>query len=319
MKKILFVCLLSTITHAYAQPDHSLPVNSINSNPDTTGKKAGILSRCGSSITKADRPLVVVDGVVVENNDLKAIKPTDIETIAVLKESAATALYENKVSRGIIVITTKKAPQRTFYIRSKEDEMPIAGATIKIFNEKAPADTITMIANDKGEVVTSKIDAKKNYTAIISSVGYKPQQLSLVFKKGADRPVLNLERKENVCEAVSVVAYPNRRVICRYGCGMFTTRTTQIESRKAVNLTIAGIYPNPASSSGEINWRLDPYFNGTIQVLNEAGQLMQSAKIAGTKGSVISIKLPNLSAGTYFVRLIDRESLKTRIEKLVVQ
>jgi TonB-dependent starch-binding outer membrane protein SusC len=62
--------------------------------------------RGGMSITGDNSPLYIVDGVQVENG-LSAIAPQDIESIDVLKDAAATAIYGARGSNGVIVITTK--------------------------------------------------------------------------------------------------------------------------------------------------------------------------------------------------------------------
>lgn len=62
--------------------------------------------RGGMSITGDNSPLYIVDGVQVENG-LTAIAPQNIQTIDVLKDAAATAIYGARGANGVIVITTK--------------------------------------------------------------------------------------------------------------------------------------------------------------------------------------------------------------------
>lgn len=62
--------------------------------------------RGGISITQNNDPLYIVDGVQVENA-LNVIAPQDIQTIDVLKDAAATAIYGARGANGVIVITTK--------------------------------------------------------------------------------------------------------------------------------------------------------------------------------------------------------------------
>jgi len=63
--------------------------------------------RGGMSITGDNSPLYIVDGVQVENG-LSAIAPQNIQTIDVLKDAAATAIYGARGANGVIVITTKR-------------------------------------------------------------------------------------------------------------------------------------------------------------------------------------------------------------------
>lgn len=71
------------------------------------GDGAAIRIRGESSLYGKNDPLVVVDGVAIENG-LNSINPNDIETISVLKDASSTAIYGNRASAGVIMITTKK-------------------------------------------------------------------------------------------------------------------------------------------------------------------------------------------------------------------
>lgn len=86
---------------------------------------AAIRIRGGSSLTASNDPLIVIDGVFIDNqglggvgNLLSTINPTDIESFTVLKDASATAIYGSRASNGVILITTKKGgkgrPQFTY-------------------------------------------------------------------------------------------------------------------------------------------------------------------------------------------------------------
>ncbi len=79
------------------------------------GGGASIRIRGLSSLTASNDPLVVVDGVPLEQNSvggsrnfLNIINPNDIESINVLKDASAAAIYGSRASGGVIIITTKK-------------------------------------------------------------------------------------------------------------------------------------------------------------------------------------------------------------------
>ena len=85
----------------------------------TGGGSAGggsrIRIRSGASLNASNDPLIVIDGVPVESNGiagsanlLNTINPNDIESISVLKDASATALYGSRASNGVLIITTKK-------------------------------------------------------------------------------------------------------------------------------------------------------------------------------------------------------------------
>src|SRR6187200_2730700 len=73
-----------------------------------------------NSISSGIYPLIIVDGVAVftgqvggtvGNNPLANINPNDIESIDVLKDASATAIYGSRAANGVVVITTKKGKQ----------------------------------------------------------------------------------------------------------------------------------------------------------------------------------------------------------------
>ena len=79
------------------------------------GSGSTIRIRGGSSLTASNDPLIVIDGVPVDSdgisgmrNPLNAINPADIESMTVLKDASATAIYGSRASNGVIIITTKK-------------------------------------------------------------------------------------------------------------------------------------------------------------------------------------------------------------------
>ncbi len=85
----------------------------------TGGGSAGggstIRIRGGSSLNAGNDPLIVIDNVPVDNNSvsgsanlLNTINPNDIESISILKDASATALYGSRASNGVIIVTTKK-------------------------------------------------------------------------------------------------------------------------------------------------------------------------------------------------------------------
>jgi iron complex outermembrane receptor protein len=87
----------------------------VTSGGGSAGGGSAIHIRGTSSINASMDPLIVVDGVPVDNNGiagsanlLNTINPDDIESMSVLKDASATALYGSRASNGVIMITTKK-------------------------------------------------------------------------------------------------------------------------------------------------------------------------------------------------------------------
>ena len=87
----------------------------VTSGDGTPGGGATIRIRGGSSLNASNDPLIVIDGVPMDNsgvkglaNPLSMINPQDIESFNVLKDASATAIYGSRGSNGVIIITTKK-------------------------------------------------------------------------------------------------------------------------------------------------------------------------------------------------------------------
>lgn len=79
------------------------------------GAGATIRIRGGSSLSASNDPLIVIDGLAMDNNGIKGvanflstINPNDIESFTVLKDASATAIYGSRASNGVIIINTKK-------------------------------------------------------------------------------------------------------------------------------------------------------------------------------------------------------------------
>ncbi|MBL0335595.1 MAG: TonB-dependent receptor [Chitinophagaceae bacterium] len=111
--------LLASVSSIGSKDLKDMPINSAEE--ALNGRLAGVTAttsegspdarvtiriRGGMSITGDNSPLYIVDGVQVENG-LSAISPQDIQSIDVLKDAAATAIYGARGGNGVIVITTK--------------------------------------------------------------------------------------------------------------------------------------------------------------------------------------------------------------------
>lgn len=78
------------------------------SNDGQPGASSTITIRGNNSVTQENSPLYVIDGFPIENPDNNVINPADIESIDVLKDASATAIYGARGANGVIIITTKR-------------------------------------------------------------------------------------------------------------------------------------------------------------------------------------------------------------------
>jgi iron complex outermembrane receptor protein len=130
------------------------------------GQGATIRIRSGSSLTANNDPLFVVDGLPVAaggvqggKNPLSTINQNDIESITVLKDASATAIYGSRASNGVIIITTKKG---------KKGELKVTyNGNIQVSDIVDQVDTLTPsqfrdIVNTRGDAAQQALMGQAN-------------------------------------------------------------------------------------------------------------------------------------------------------------
>ena len=111
-----------------------------------------IVIRGNNSLTQDNSPLYVIDGFPVEDPTIAAtINPSDVESVDVLKDASATAIYGARGANGVVIMTTKKGkigkPQLkydgSFGVQKVTNTIPMMDAYefVKLQNEMFPADT----------------------------------------------------------------------------------------------------------------------------------------------------------------------------------
>lgn len=116
----------------------------ITSGGGEPGSGQTIRIRGGSSLSSSNNPLIVIDGVPVDDegvagmrNPLNTINPSDIESFTVLKDASATAIYGSRASNGVIIVTTKQgisgdqlkmSYNSSFSLSTRTNEIEVLGA-----------------------------------------------------------------------------------------------------------------------------------------------------------------------------------------------
>ncbi len=111
--------LTGSVSSVNARQLKDIPINSaaealagrlagvqITGTEGTPNAEVMVRVRGGGSITQDNSPLYIIDGIQVENA-LSVISPQDIESIDVLKDASATAIYGARGANGVVIITTK--------------------------------------------------------------------------------------------------------------------------------------------------------------------------------------------------------------------
>nr|WP_294896696.1 TonB-dependent receptor [uncultured Pedobacter sp.] len=79
----------------------------VSSTDGQPGSSFNIVIRGQNSLTQDNSPLYVIDGFPIESSDNNNINPADIESIEVLKDASATAIYGSRGANGVVIVTTK--------------------------------------------------------------------------------------------------------------------------------------------------------------------------------------------------------------------
>ncbi|ROI13601.1 SusC/RagA family TonB-linked outer membrane protein [Epilithonimonas hominis] len=134
----------------------------ITTNSGAPGAGSTIRIRGGASLNASNDPLIVIDGVPLDNNGINGasnplalINPNDIESFNILKDASATAIYGSRASNGVIIITTK---------RGKTGKLKATYTTTTSVYDKMG--TVEMLSADQfRDVVNSK--AANNYKLLL--------------------------------------------------------------------------------------------------------------------------------------------------------
>lgn len=148
------------------------------------GSSINVVIRGGNSVTQGTSPLYVIDGFPMEDpgsdaaNIINAIDPADIESIDVLKDASATAIYGARGANGVVVITTKRGKagktniSYNTYYGFQESSKRLAVMSpyefVKLQKEINPnlATTMYLERNQNGTKDTLPLDYYKNIKGI---------------------------------------------------------------------------------------------------------------------------------------------------------
>ncbi len=138
----------------------------VTSNGGAPGSGSTIRIRGASSLGGSNDPLIVIDGVPVDNNGvsgtpnaLDLINPADIESETILKDASAAAIYGNRASNGVIIITTKKGQAGGAFhvnfstlnsVSTKINEVPVLSASQfrSLVRQKGTASQVKFLGTD---------------------------------------------------------------------------------------------------------------------------------------------------------------------------
>lgn len=127
----------------------------VTSNDGAPGSGSTLRLRGGTSINASNDPLIVVDGVPLDNggiagaaNPLSLINPNDIASFVVLKDASATAIYGSRAANGVILISTKRGSTGNNVKVVLDSKTSVS--TIAKYFDVLSADSLRNLVNSKG-------------------------------------------------------------------------------------------------------------------------------------------------------------------------
>ena len=134
----------------------------VNAGGGAPGSGSTIRIRGGASLNASNDPLIVIDGLPIENYDIKgtgstsilaSLNPSIIESFSILKDASATAIYGSRASNGVILITTKKGGKN---LSVEFNSMLGVGNLIKTI-DVFDAATLRNVVSDKNPSLLSRL------------------------------------------------------------------------------------------------------------------------------------------------------------------
>lgn len=174
---------------------------SVTSASGAPGDGQNIIIRGNGSLTLSSNPLIVLDGIPLDNggvggsrNPLNVINPNDIESMTVLKDASATAIYGSRAANGVIIITSKKGKDTDFRfnltssttVHTAIDRVNVLNANqfrdIVTNHPNADATTIGLLGNSntnwQDEIYQSAFGQDHSFSALGNAFGV-PMRASL--------------------------------------------------------------------------------------------------------------------------------------------
>ena len=250
------------------------------------GAGATIRIRGGSSMSASNNPLVVIDGVPVDDggingmaNPLSTVHPDDIATMTVLKDASATAIYGSRASNGVILITTKKG-------KAGGIQVGYSGS-VKVSTSVKEVDV--MSANDFKKFVTSKFGEQSMQAKALGTGDTNWQKEVLRTSVSTDHNINVSGAVANLPYRVSV-GYTNENGIVKTSnmerfTGAINLNPQFFDKHLTVQLNVKGIYnTNRFADLGSLGMatQYDPtqpiymkgseYGNGYFMYLNDKGK-----------------------------------------------
>lgn len=293
----------------------------VTPNSGQPGVASTIRIRGGTSITASNNPLIVIDGVPLENitnsdgtssisgapNALSMLNPNDIETFTVLKDASATAIYGNRASNGVILITTKKGKSGGALrmnlsslnsLAAKTNEVNVLSATQlrKIVNDQGTAAQKALLGNANTnwqDQVYQKAFTTDDNLSITGGIKRLPYRVSLGYLDNNGILKTGYLRRKSAALNLSPVLLDNHLHIDLNLKGVYADN--RFASAGAVGEAVRmdptqPVYDKSSPYGGFFEWQQGNIPN-VLSTRNPVADLMLTRDISTVKRSIGNIQL----------------------------
>ena len=183
---------------------------------------SSIRIRGGASLNASNDPLIVVDGVPLENggitgsgNFMSMINPSDIESMTVLKDASSTAIYGSRASNGVLLITTKKgsgdrlkvsfSTNNSLSVKTQTSDVLSAGQFRAVINEQGSDTQKSLLGTTDTNWTNESFHsafATDNNVSVSGKAGFLPFRVSVGYLNQAG--ILRSDKLERYTGSVVV-------------------------------------------------------------------------------------------------------------------
>lgn len=279
----------------------------ITNNSGQPGSQTSIKIRGIGSISNSTDPLFVVDGVITENkNILNTLSPSNIQSISILKDASATAIYGARGANGVVVITTKKgaegktqvtfevytgitAPPRKYDVLNADEYAQFSQAAWNAFIEDNPSASMPQFFTDSARNANNA--ATTDWQDLILQRGIK-QNYNLNLKSGS----------ENLTYMFGLNYYDEKGILVNTGFKRLTTRlNSELKVNDWLKVGETLVFNNNSheytSHKGENPWRLSIISSPFMPVYD-------STNIGGYAGPYDYLTGPNDKSNPYAEQML---------------
>lgn len=225
----------------------------VTTNSAQPGGTSTIRIRGTGSVNATNEPLYVIDGY--PTGDLNSINPNDIESIEILKDASATAIYGSRGSNGVVIVTTKrgKAGQSTVSFESYYGTQSIR-RKIPLLNAREYADFVNDARINGGG--KAYFDGSATDRPLPSALGEGTDWQDAVFRRAPIQSYqLSLSGGESKTRyAISGNVFNQQGILLNSDFKRYTLRANldrELSSRIKLGLSMQGAYTSANSARTE--------------------------------------------------------------------